>query len=283
MTRDPSRWQVKITSVSEIQANVEKAIQVEDSIIARVKVLEPMEEKEWLPEIARRLGWQYQYINIASRAAKTTVTEMKRKFDHEVLDDADTVKRRNLNKQPRFLQQDKGLTPAEKGTAIHTVMQHISLEKAPILEEVQELLELLVHREIITPEQATAVSPDIILDFFTGPLGELMLKAKKVIRELPFSLALPAQEVYPELTEAETDNQQVLIQGIIDCLVEQGEDGGLVIIDYKSDAVWPGQDSPAERYRLQINLYARAVEEILGREVEGKYIYLFHTGEAIKM
>jgi ATP-dependent helicase/nuclease subunit A len=55
-----------------------------------------------------------------------------------------------------------------------------------------------------------------------------------------------------------------------------------VLIDYKSDH---GQDSSkiAKKYEIQLSLYAEAVEAILKRKVQEKYLYLFSTGELVRM
>lgn len=279
---DPSNWRVKHYNITEMQAKAAIENLSNDVNFGKIKNLEPLEEKGWLNEINHRLKWQYLCGGITSKSAKTNVTEIKRNYDIELYDERlGTDKRLKLNNQPRFLQQDRGLTATEKGTAIHTVMQHINLDKSPNEEEVGELLEYLVHKEIITPEQAGVVTPSIICGFFATSLGIRLLTAKKVKRELPFSLALPAREVYSDLTEEEASTEFVLVQGVIDCLLDEGD--GLVLIDYKSDVVRPGQESPAERYKGQINLYTRAVEDIMGKKVKERYVYLFHTGEAVKM
>jgi ATP-dependent helicase/nuclease subunit A len=59
------------------------------------------------------------------------------------------------------------------------------------------------------------------------------------------------------------------VEGFIDLLYETGE--GLVIVDYKTDAV-PGEEeleAALARYRLQGAAYALALQEALGRPVAG--------------
>jgi ATP-dependent helicase/nuclease subunit A len=74
----------------------------------------------------------------------------------------------------------------------------------------------------------------------------------------------------------------VIIQGVVDCLVDEGD--GWLLLDYKTDRIAPDQlEEAVKRYRGQLNIYARAVESILGRKVKEKYIYLFHPGLAISL
>jgi ATP-dependent helicase/nuclease subunit A len=111
-----------------------------------------------------------------------------------------------------------------------------------------------------------------------------MKQAAKVHRELPFTMALPAHEVDPEIGEA--GDEHVIVQGVIDCLLEEA-DGRLVLIDFKTDRI-AAEPSPAvidemkRRYEEQIRLYVRAVEQILKtRKVAESYLYLLAGGVAV--
>jgi ATP-dependent helicase/nuclease subunit A len=78
------------------------------------------------------------------------------------------------------------------------------------------------------------------------------------------------------------NGETILVQGVVDCLVDEGD--GLLLLDYKSDRIPADQPGlAADRYRGQLNLYARAVESILRRKVKEKYIYLFHLDLAIPL
>ena len=83
-----------------------------------------------------------------------------------------------------------------------------------------------------------------------------------------------------EMGETSKSEEVVLIQGIIDAYFE--EDGELVLVDYKTDYVERGQgQSLAERYQIQLNYYARALEQLTGKQVREKIIYSFSLGEEI--
>ena len=49
--------------------------------------------------------------------------------------------------------QEKSLTPAEKGTITHLVMQHIDLNTEITIESIQQLIANLIQRELLTEEQ----------------------------------------------------------------------------------------------------------------------------------
>ena len=96
----------------------------------------------------------------------------------------------------------------------------------------------------------------------------------KLWKEQPFVLGVDAEEIYPGSGEGET----ILVQGIIDVFFE--EDGELVVLDYKTDQVKTA-DQLVEKYHAQLDYYARALEQLLGRPVREKIIYSFTLGEEI--
>ena len=88
----------------------------------------------------------------------------------------------------------------------------------------------------------------------------------ELYREQPFVLGIEADKVNPGFPKEET----VLVQGIIDAYFE--ENGELVLVDYKTDAVEKAQDL-IDRYRVQLDLYERALTQITGKNVKEKLIY----------
>ena len=98
----------------------------------------------------------------------------------------------------RAFMQEKSLTPAEKGTITHLVMQHIDLHADITIESIQQLIANLIQRELLTEEQQGAIEPQIIVDFFQTDIGQRMRNAAKVRREVPFTMSLPANIAYPD-------------------------------------------------------------------------------------
>ncbi|MDI3409633.1 PD-(D/E)XK nuclease family protein [Bacillus sonorensis] len=228
-----------------------------------------------------RLTWSYPYQDASRIRTKQSVSEIKRQKEYEdeygdrslIRPAQETV----LFKRPSFMMA-KGLTAAERGTAMHTVMQHLPLTHAPQADELGRLLDRLVEKELLTEDQRAAIEEDDILAFFETDIGEKLLSARRVEREVPFNMTLPAQDVYPGMNTAD---EPVLIQGIIDCLFET--DDGFYLLDYKTDRIHGKFRSGFEgaepilrkRYETQINLYARAVETMLKTPLKGKALYFF--------
>lgn len=215
--------------------------------------------------------------------SKLSVTELKgRAIDQEVQEDApQPAVQWEIYDTPRFIAEDRGLTAAQKGTALHTAMQFIRYENTGSLEEIQEEISRMTAMELITSQQAQACDARKILRFFESPLGQQVRAAKQVWREEKFTLLLPAAQLDAQWKEA--GEHCTMLQGVIDCffLDEQGQ---VVLIDFKTDRVRPG-DRPLlqQRYGMQLEAYARAIGEIYGLQVVRRCLYLFHLDEAVEL
>ncbi len=74
-----------------------------------------------------------------------------------------------------------------------------------------------------------------------------------------------------------------MIQGIIDCYFEEREN--IVLIDYKTGEITDHKNmiDTINRYKVQIDLYKEALEEITGKKVTESYIYLFDIDKGVKL
>jgi len=205
-------------------------------------------------------------------------------------------------RRPKFM-EEKQLTGAERGTVYHTLMQHLPVDGSPVDSEiVEQTLLRLVELQILLPHQAEVIESDQMAGFFNTEPGTELLRADWVKREIPFIYGLPAHHSPAEWLhslspdagmqtleedgnmQASLENETVLVQGIIDCLYEV--DGELVLLDYKTDRVLAhrgGLDKLTRNYRFQLELYGRAIEDILGRKVDRKWLYFFDGGHAVKL
>lgn len=259
---------------------------------------------------ANWLGWTYPHVAAGKRHAKTTVTEIKRQWEWHLAETEETppgeigypvaegeralpvgpssdrppsgpnasaMPGGAFSRRPRFL-TGSTVTGAERGTAFHAVMQHIPLEPPVDETVVRETISRLTAMDIVPANQADSIDPGAIARFFRSDLGIRLLRSGRVEREVPFSYALPAGDVYREDAD-DLASETVLIQGVIDCLFT--EDDGLVLVDFKSDRVYGNPQAVAEKYRVQLELYARAVEAIRKRPVKQAALYFFDGGHAV--
>lgn len=230
-----------------------------------------------LPPVRTMLRYDKPYLQ--DIPAKLTATGVKRGYKAaEAAEDAPAPRPEVQLRQPIFDRQARGLTPAERGTAHHLFMQFCDFAACAQPGGVRAELDRLRDRRILAPEQADAVEVRRIESFFTSRLYREGFAAAKVRREFKFSVVVPAGEYYPVAEHAE--GETVLLQGVIDCLLETAE--GFTVLDFKTDRV-RAQDAAAraERYRDQLDAYARAVEAIFEKPVVGRVLFFLSAGEAV--
>ncbi|MFO1445495.1 helicase-exonuclease AddAB subunit AddA [Bacillus sp. Bva_UNVM-123] len=285
----PSCWQIHIIKSEEAALIVNETEAVEERIMEKVSAGEliPVASK-FKEQINETLSWNYSYLHAVNSRSKQSVSEIKRQ--KEIFSNEDSGSdiigkfKKPLLNRPRFMQA-KLLSPAERGTAMHMIMQHLDFAQEPTEASISLLMDEMVEKELLTVEQSSSIDPSLIMRFFDTELGQRMLQAE-IKREIPFSLSIPASEIYRDWQGVE---EAVLIQGIIDCVFE--DDYGMVLVDYKTDGItdrYKGGFEEAktvleERYRIQIDMYARALEQILKREVTERYLFFFDGGHTIKL
>jgi ATP-dependent helicase/nuclease subunit A len=289
ISRHPSRWKIETITAEEVASYAEEKTEEHESLMDFVAAGKPVDIKSDMAEaVHNQLSWSYIYKEAANHRSKQSVTELKR--NHEARDEesgTQIVRRftKPILNRPRFMQEKK-LTPAERGTAMHMVMQHIDLTQ-PVTEASLELqLGKMVEKELLFPEQRDAIEKKWILAFFETEIGKRLLNAQMVRREVPFYLALPAREVYPDW---QGENEPIFIQGVVDCIFQ--DEKGTVLLDFKTDGIhdrYKGgfeQAKPVleERYRIQISLYAKAIEQVWKQPVDEKYLYFFDGGHLLEL
>lgn len=236
------------------------------SLVQEERIL-PQPDEALFVRLKQALDWQYPFAALADVPAKVSASG----FAEE---QAGGEEMAGSLSRPAFLSH-KGMTPAERGTALHTYMQFARYEDA-CLNPGQER-ERLVEEGFLTKEQGDAVELLRVSKFFAGKLGKRILSSKNVMRETRFMAELPAKEVKPELT-GEMAEEPVVLQGVVDCVFE--ENGGLVLVDYKTDRIREPEEL-WKRYETQLKLYARAVSDMTGMPVKECLLYSFYLNQTM--
>lgn len=300
--------------VSEAAAGEESDSAADEALAERLQgvvslaVLDSVEPDE---EIRSRLEWAYPHRHAPYLAAKSSVTEMKRLHaaavtegeasalmlpeelaERERPEQAEERERTAPSpsmggsytfrlRRPRFMEEN-ALTAAEKGTVSHLIMQHIPLSGEIGEERLRQTAEEMIERKLLTRKQAESVDLSAIAGFFESDLGRRLLGARRVRREVPFSCMFPASRVYPWTGSGEEAGEPILIQGVVDCLFE--DEAGLVLLDYKTDRIYMKQwEQAAERHRFQLELYAEALEKVLGKPVDECHVFFFDGGRSVRL
>lgn len=179
-----------------------------------------------------------------------------------------------FGRKPQALQSEEDvLTGAQWGTLMHEAMQWLPLAQYTQASLTKEL-DGLVTKGTFTEEERNLLSDTSLYKFFSSDLGKRLINAKRIERELPFSMLFEGKRVYDSLE----DGENLFLQGIIDTAFE--EDGEWVLVDYKTDRVKSGEDL-IKRYKIQMDLYKEALQRLTGMPVKACYIYSFRLHDAI--
>ncbi|MFD2042728.1 helicase-exonuclease AddAB subunit AddA [Ornithinibacillus salinisoli] len=286
---DPSRWDVSIIHGSDLVNLEESSVEADMQLKEKISKWQPIElEDEALDSFVHdRLSYTYPYEEAARSRVKQTVTEIKRQ--REIKDEYSaeqliTPFQAPIVRKPVFMQKEKKLSAAERGTAMHTVMQHISFAKQMDSREILAFIETLIEKEILLRQEADIIDVSAIEKFFKTNIASYMLEQSTIYREVPFSITLPANEVYANW-QSET-NEQIMLQGVLDCVIPK--DDGWIILDYKTDAI-SGEiteslvDKLVKRYETQLSLYRYALERIWKQPVKETYLYFFSKQLLVKV
>lgn len=187
---------------------------------------------------------------------------------------ADDLANSVFGRKPQALQSEEDvLTGAQWGTLMHEAMQWLPLAQYTQASLTKEL-DALVTKGTFTEEERNLLSDTSLYKFFSSDLGKRLINAKRIERELPFSMLFEGKRVYDTLE----DGENLFLQGIIDTAFE--EDGEWILVDYKTDRVKSGEDL-IKRYKIQMDLYKEALQRLTGMPVKASYIYSFRLHDAI--
>ncbi|MCM3718662.1 helicase-exonuclease AddAB subunit AddA [Fictibacillus phosphorivorans] len=285
---DETDWKITILPASEYEELETTKEQEQEELLLKLKQSEPVAitsvDNE---EVSRRLSWQYQHMSSTATRSKQSVTELKKQFQTtDEYSSTDLVKAAQpmIHERPRFMQESQ-LSAAEAGTAMHMVMQHVDFKSSETLNDLEEQVTRMESRELLTSEQARYIQFEQIKEFIDGPLGQRIRESENVKREIPFSMALPLSET----RTSDEEEAHVLVQGVIDCLIE--DEDGFVLIDYKTDKIHNrftkgfsgARETLLNRYEMQLTLYAKAIERILKKPVKESYLYFFDGGHILQV
>lgn len=258
-----------------------------------LQLKENKEIKETVEQALDLINMEYSHQVATQTTSYQSVSEIKRLFEEP--DDGQLVKIDVTNPRnqyryvedqldrPSFISEELKPTPAEVGQATHLLLQALDLTNKPTEMIIREKMVQLKEEGVFTDEMVSLIQVEKLAAFFQTDFGKRILDSKeKLEREVPFSLIMEAGEIFQDMKEVD-DN--ILIHGIVDGYFPTEE--GLVLFDYKTDQVERYKDRAAEemlkKYSGQLNLYRKALESILEKEVVETYIVLLDTIEIVKV
>lgn len=284
---------------------------VDETTINTVRVLGKVNDVELPEEIVQRFAFTYPNLVAAKTTAKISVSELKRRFAER---DAEAVSATDVSMQQKpvisreasddttdeagvvdtsipaiseteladsvfgrkpmaIADAEKIVTGAQWGTLMHEAMQWLPVKKYTQT-SMTDMLDSLRAEGKFSDEERNLLSDRSLYGFFNSDLGQRLIASKRVERELPFSMLFDGNRVYPDVENGE----RLFLQGIIDTAFV--EDDQWVLVDYKTDRVKSG-DELIRRYKIQMDLYKEALEQLTNMPVKASYIYSFRLHEAV--
>lgn len=153
------------------------------------------------------------------------------------------------------------------GSAMHELMQRISLSQKVTLEDISTALAQVSAED----EVKARIRLENVLDFFeNSTLGQLIQQnTDKIYREAPFAM----------LKEDPESKEKFVVRGIVDAylLLEDR----LVLLDYKTDK-YTNSEEIKDRYQGQMALYAEALSKSYHIDQVDKYLVLL-GGERLEL
>lgn len=244
----------------------------------------------WLDE---QLSWQYAYPQAVRTAAKFSVSEVKRRYQELHSDELQDEAALSVPAAaviptapgeddafaalpPWLAGEEAAVSGAQRGTALHKALQYITPAADQTTATLRHEIDAFVRQGLLSREEAKLVYVPALAAFCQSDIGRRMAESPELHREYPFTVLLAGGDPLPETETGE----QILIQGVIDCLFR--EDDAWILVDYKSDRLETA-DAFRSRYAVQLALYKRAVEQITHRPVEETYIYSLHLQQEIRL
>ncbi|MGX6423945.1 helicase-exonuclease AddAB subunit AddA [Streptococcus infantarius] len=220
-------------------------------------------------EAVEELNAKYQSaINLPSLR---TPSQVKKLYEPVMDTDGVDVMAKTDHVKPSFALPDfskKAKVEATAiGSAMHELMQRISLSQKVTLEDISTALAQVSAED----EVKARIRLENVLDFFeNSTLGQLIQQnTDKIYREAPFAM----------LKEDPDSKEKFIVRGIVDAylLLEDR----LVLLDYKTDK-YTNSEEIKDRYQGQMALYAEALSKSYHIDQVDKYLVLL-GGERLEV
>jgi ATP-dependent helicase/nuclease subunit A len=236
-------------------------------------------------EVKKRLEWEYPYTHALVMPNKLSVTQITKNKPINIY----IKKGENADSRlkPNFISRNKKYDGMAVGTATHSIMQYLDINKVrkcfdneeKLADYIRRLKIEMVKKEILEEEVSEIVNDRNIIKFCLSDIGQRMFNSQRIKQEMPFNYNYQSDTIRKEW---ENTNETLMVQGIIDCCFI--EDGKWVVIDYKTDI-----DKNIEKselfsgYQNQIRFYKEALEELSGIMVKEAGLYFLSLNKYIKI
>lgn len=265
----------KVEFVTDEDLTEEKIGQIEVKSAIKPDDLSNNRQSENIAEALERLEaveeLNAKYQSAISLPSLRTPSQVKKLYEPVMDTDGVDVMAKTDHVKPSFALPDfskKAKVEATAiGSAMHELMQRISLSQKVTLEDISTALAQVSAED----EVKARIRLENVLDFFeNSTLGQLIQQnTDKIYREAPFAM----------LKEDPESKEKFVVRGIVDAylLLEDR----LVLLDYKTDK-YTNSEEIKDRYQGQMALYAEALSKSYHIDQVDKYLVLL-GGERLEV
>lgn len=247
--------------------------------------------KEFLED---RFNKEYVYKNVLNKPSSITVSEIKKMIQEEDEEKHQKYYKENfVLKTPSFIHQGEekvGFNSAEKGTIFHLAMQLLDFSKfdtediSKIREEIKSQINSFVEKNIMSLDEIETININWIVKFIKSDIFKeiyIANKSGKLFKEKAIDYNIKLKNLFKD--ENIEEYEKIMVVGIIDLFFEN-ENGKIILLDYKTDYVTKENlEEVKARYKVQLDLYKSAIEDISGKKVAKKGLYLFGINEFVEI
>lgn len=248
-------------------AHIKVVYDIESQLAPDKPIIAPVALQAELQPLLQGLqqNLEFVYQEMPNVAVKNSVTGLLQEQDYV-----------HATEHPTALllteQADEQL-PLKIGTAYHYLMQNLTYDETK--EQIAELVQNSVANGSIEEAVASHISVQQIVQA-VQQVKPLLSKSQKVLKEQQFLLQKP----YNEFVLTSQNKQPVMVQGVIDLLLLNGEEA--TVIDFKTNKT-KNKEHLKQTYALQLHLYATACKQAFGLKRVKKLLYSFEIGGFIEV
>ena len=233
-----------------------------------------------LKQLRAKLAWDCPFGASSERAAKTSVTALRRQAEAERGEESERL---FVPKKIRAARAKRGgkLSAADVGTAHHQFLQHVSLASVSNVKGLKMEAQRFACERLLTTVEAAVLDLAAIAAFWQSDVGHMIRdQGVHVRRELAFTARFaPAEldEIICRPGGAGSSDEFVVVQGVADLAVLLPDE--IWLLDFKTDQVKAGEvETKVKTYAPQLRLYAFALERIYGRRVTRGWLHFLACG-----
>ena len=247
-------------------------------------------------KLGETLNWEYPHEEATKRAAKTSVTALRRQMAEETNDEAENPFTNSSRFGEKFLttqgsqtirRDHRVLSAVDTGVAHHKFLQHFSFDTPTNVKAFTDEAKRLKEENYLSSEEASALDLKALADFWNSEIGKKILGNRAFARrELPFTAGFRPEELKEIFggnnPEINLKDEVIVVQGVADLAALLP--GEIWLVDFKTDDV-KAKDLPdkIQYYSPQLKLYARALEKIYSRPVTNCWLHFLSARKTVSI